>query len=304
LSTPVADGKPKNRFIDPKTLIRIQNMELLARSVVEGFVTGLHQSPYLGFSVDFAEYRQYQPGDEIRRIDWNVYGRTDRLFMKLFEGETNTRVLILLDMSGSMNYGSGEVKKSDYAKMLAACLSYFAYHQRDGVGLLTFDSEVRLHNPASRRTGQLLTLLHQIDQAVPAKGTEFKKPLNFLAEILNRRGMIVLISDFYDDPANILAGLKVLKAKGNDIMAFHILDDFELSFPFEEMGQFEDMETNEKLHVIPEFLRAQYLSVMTNHIETLRKGLKASQIDYTLMSTSKPLDSALFSYLAARAHTV
>ena len=303
MSTPAAD-RPKNRFIDPKVLIRIQNMELLARSVVEGFVTGLHQSPYLGFSVDFAEYREYQPGDEIRRIDWNVYGRSDKLFIKKYEGETNTRVLVLLDMSGSMNYGSGEVKKGDYAKMLAACLTYFAYHQRDGVGLLTFDSEVRSHIPASRRTGQLFTLLHEIDKAVPAKGTEFKRPLQFLAEVLSRRGIIILISDFYDDPANILAGLKVLKAKGNDIMAFHIMDDFELTFPFEDMAQFEDMETTEKLHVIPEYLRTQYLNVVANHIDTLKKGLKAAQIDYTLMNTSKPLDSALFSYLAARAHTL
>ena len=303
MNTPIID-RPKNRFIDPKVLIRIQNMELLARTVVEGFVTGLHQSPYLGFSVDFAEYRQYQPGDEIRRIDWNVYGRSDKLFVKLFEGETNTRVLVLLDMSGSMAYGSREVKKVDYAKMLASCLTYFAYHQRDAVGLLTFDDAVRSHIPASRRTGQLHTLLHGIESAVPAKGTEFKKPLNFLAEVLSRRGIIILISDFYAEPANILAGLKILKAKGNDIMTFHLMDDFELTFPFEDMAQFEDLETRDKLHVIPEYLRTQYLNVVQNHIETLRKGMSAVGIDYTLMNTSKPLDAGLFSYLAARAHTL
>jgi uncharacterized protein (DUF58 family) len=303
LSTPIIN-RPKNRFIDPKVLIRIQNMELLARTVVEGFVTGLHQSPYLGFSVDFAEYRQYQPGDEIRRIDWNVYGRSDKLFVKLFEGETNTRVHILIDMSGSMNYGSGEVKKGDYARMLASCLVYFAYHQRDAVGVLIFDDAVRSHIPASRKSGQLHTLLHEIDKAEPAKGTEFKKPLNFLAEVLSRRGIVILISDFYDEPAKILAGLKVLKAKGNDIMAFHIMDDFELTFPFQDMAQFEDMETQDKLHVIPEYLRTQYLNVVGNHIATLRKEMTAAQIDYTLMNTSKPLDSALFSYLAARARTI
>jgi uncharacterized protein (DUF58 family) len=258
----------------------------------------------MGFSVDFAEYRPYMPGDEIRRIDWNVYGRSDKLYVKLYEGETNTRVLILLDMSGSMNYGSGEVKKSDYAKMLAACLGYFAYHQRDAVGILTFDSRVRNHIPASRRTGQLFTILHEIESAVPAKETEFKKPLQFLAEVLNRRGIIVVISDFYDDPANILAGLKVLKAKGNDIMAFHVLDDYELTFPFEDMAQFEDMETQEKMHVIPEYLRAQYLNVLGDHIQKLKKDLKAVQIDYALMNTSKPLDAGLFAYLAARAHTL
>lgn len=279
-------------------------MELLARTVVEGFVTGLHQSPYLGFSVDFAEYREYQPGDEIRRIDWNVYGRSDKLFVKRFEGETNTRVHIVVDMSGSMNYGSGPVKKGDYARMLASCLTYFAYHQRDAVGVLIFDDAVRSHIPASRRSGQLHTLLHEIDKAEPAKGTEFKKPLTFLAEVLSRRGIVVLISDFYDEPAKILAGLKVLKAKGNDIMTFHIMDDFELTFPFQDMAQFEDMETLDKLHVIPEYLRAQYLNVVGNHIATLRKELSAVQIDYTLMNTSKPLDAALFSYLAARARTI
>jgi hypothetical protein len=158
--------------------------------------------------------------------------------------------------------------------------------------------------PASRRTGQLFTILSQIDKAIPAKGTEFKKPLNFLAEILDRRGIIVLISDFYDEPANILAGLKVLKAKGNDIMTFHIMDDFELTFPFADMAQFEDMETTDKLHVIPEYLRTQYLKVIGNHIDALKKGMSAVQIDYTLMNTSKPLDAGLFSYLAARAHTL
>lgn len=303
MTTPAID-RPKNRFIDPKVLIRIQNMELVARTVVEGFVTGLHQSPYMGFSVDFAEYRPYMPGDEIRRIDWNVYGRSDKLFIKLYEGETNTRVLILLDMSGSMNYGSGEVKKSDYAKMLSACLAYFAYHQRDAVGILTFDSGVRNHIPASRRTGQLFSILNEIETAVPAKETEFRKPLQFLAEVLSRRGIIVVISDFYDDPANIVAGLKVLKAKGNDIMAFHVLDEYELTFPFEDMAQFEDMETTEKMHVIPEYLRAQYLNVLNDHIQKLKKDLKAVQIDYTLMNTSKPLDAGLFAYLAARSHTV
>jgi len=301
--TTTASDRPKTRFIDPKVLIRIQNMELLARSVVEGFVTGLHRSPYMGFSVDFAEYRQYMPGDEIRRIDWNVYARNDKLFVKLYEGETNTRVLILLDMSGSMNYGSGEVKKSDYARMLAGCLTYFAYHQRDAVGLMTFDTAVRTHIPASRRSGQLLSLLHEIDRATPGQGTEFGKPIQFLAETLKRRGIVVVISDFYAEPSSVISGLKILKAKGNEVITFHVMDEYELTFPFEEMAQFEDMETSDKMHVIPEYLRDQYLKVVGSHIEELRKGLKAAQIDYTLMSTSKPLDSALFSYLAARAHT-
>ena len=302
MSTPIID-RPKNRFIDPKVLMKIQNLELIARTVVEGFVQGLHKSPYLGFSVDFAEYRQYMPGDDIRRIDWNVYGRSDRLYLKLYEGETNTRVLILLDVSGSMNYGSGEIKKIDYARIIAACLSYFSYHQRDGVGLLTFDTDVRSHIPASRRSGQLFSILAEIDRIEPGKQTEFRKPLRFLAEFLTRRGLIVLISDLYDEPENILAGLKQLKAKGNDIMVLHIMDNFELTFPFDDAAQFEDLETKRKLHVIPEFLRKQYLVIINEHIARLRKELSGSRIDYTLMDTSQPLDAGLFAYLAARSNS-
>jgi len=286
--------------MDPKVLIKIQNLELVARTVVEGFVQGLHRSPYTGFSVDFASYREYQPGDEIRRIDWNVYSRSDRLYIKLYEGETNTRVLVLLDISGSMNYGSGEIKKIDYARMLAACLTYFAHHQRDGVGLLTFDTEVRAHVPSSRRRGQLITILSEIDRVQPSEQTEFRKPLRFLAEYLTRRGLIILISDLYDEPDNIIAGLKALRAKGNDIIVFHIMDNFELTFPFEDMAQFEDMETRRKLHVIPEYLRKQYLEILNDHMERIRKELSGTRIDYCLMDTSKPLDKGLFTYLAAR----
>jgi len=303
MSTPVVE-QPKNRFIDPKVLMKIQNLELVARSVVEGFVQGLHRSPYMGFSVDFAAYRQYMPGDEIRRIDWNVYSRSDKLYVKLYEGETNTRVLVLLDISGSMNYGSAEVKKIDYARILAACLSYFAYQQRDAVGLLTFDTEIRSHIKTSRRRGQLLTILSEIDRIQPSELTEFRKPLRFLAEYLTRRGVIVLISDLYDEPDNIIAGLKVLKSKGNDIIVFHIMDHFELTFPFEDMAQFEDMETKKKLHVIPEYLRSQYLVIIKEHMERIRKELSGARIDYCLLDTSKPLDSALFAYLGARSKSI
>src|SRR5437868_10674113 len=303
MSTPIVE-QPKNRFIDPKVLMKIQNLELVARSVVEGFVQGLHRSPYLGFSVDFAAYRQYMPGDEIRRIDWNVFSRSDKLYVKLFEGETNTRVLVMLDVSGSMNYGSSGIKKIDYARILAACLTYFAHHQRDGVGLLTFDSQIRAHVPASRRRGQLLTILSEIDRIQPSEQTEFRKPLRFLAEYLTRRGVIVIISDLYDEPDNIIAGLKALKAKGNDIIVFHIMDNFELTFPFQDMAQFEDMETRKKLHVIPEYLRSQYLVVLNEHMAKIRKELSGSRIDYCLMDTSKPLDAGLFSFLAARAKSV
>jgi uncharacterized protein (DUF58 family) len=259
--------------MDPKVLIKIQNLELVARTVVEGFVQGLHRSPYTGFSVDFAAYRQYMPGDEIRRIDWNVFARSDKLYIKLYDGETNTRVLVMLDISGSMNYGSSGIKKIDYARILAACLTYFAHHQRDGVGLLTFDSQIRAHVPASRRRGQLITILTEIDRVQPTEQTEFRKPLRFLAEYLTRRGLIVLISDLYDEPDNIIAGLKALKAKGNDIIVFHIMDNFELTFPSRTWRSSKTWRQERSLHVIPEYLRKQYLASCMNTWNAFARNL-------------------------------
>jgi uncharacterized protein (DUF58 family) len=300
MSTAIAPA-PTNRFIDPTILSKIENLELLARTVVEGFVQGLHKSPYLGFSVDFAEYRTYQPGDEIRRIDWNVFARMDKLYVKLFEGDTNTHVHLLLDVSGSMGYGSGDVQKVDYARFLAASLAYFAYGQRDGVGLLSFDTDIVNHIPAGRRSGQLFSILAELDRAKPSKETEFQKPLDYMAEFLKRRGIIVLISDLYDDVPNVLAGIKHLRSKGNDVIVFHVLDDFELNFPFEEMTEFEDLETTKKLNVIPQYLKREYLQLIHGHIEELDRELSKVGVDYTLMNSSKPLDVGLFAYLAKRA---
>ncbi len=302
MSTAVETGAT-NRFIDPTVLTKIQNLELLARTVVEGFVQGLHKSPFLGFSVDFAEYRQYHPGDEIRRIDWNVYARLDRLFVKLFEGETNTHVHFLMDASGSMAYSSGEVSKMDYAKYLTASLIYFAYHQRDGVGLVTFDEAVTAHIPAGRKTGQLFSLLAEIDRAEASKVTEFRKPLDYMAEFLKRRGMIVIVSDFYDEVENIVSSVKHLRSKGNDVIVFHVLDDFELNFPFDTMTEFEDLETMKKLNVIPQHLRREYLQLLQGHLGALEKEFASIGVDYTLMNSSKPLDVGLFAYLARRAKT-
>ena len=302
MSTAVAP-QSVNRFIDPTVLTKIQNLELLARTVVEGFVQGLHKSPFLGFSVDFAEYRQYQPGDEIRRIDWKAFARLDRLFVKLFEGETNTHVHFVLDASGSMAYGSGEVSKIDYAKFLTASLIYFAYHQRDGVGLVTFDEEVTGHIPAGRRNGQLFSLLAQVERIEASKVTEFRKPLDYMSEFLKRRGMVVIVSDFYDEVENIVSSVKHLRAKGNDVIIFHVLDDFELNFPFDTMTEFEDLETTKKLNVIPQYLRKEYLQLIQGHVDALEKEFAAIGVDYTLMNSSKPLDVGLFAYLARRAKT-
>lgn len=292
-----------NRFIDPEVLSRIGNLELLARTAVEGFVQGLHKSPHLGFSVDFAEYRTYQPGDEIRRIDWNVFGRTDKLYIKLFEGDTNTQVHLLLDISGSMGYGSGNLQKIDYARFLAASLAYFAYRQRDGVGFLSFDTDIVSHIPAGRRSGQLLNILTEIDRLQLGKKTEFQKPLNYVADFLKRRGIIILISDLYDEVPNILDGVKHLSSQGNDVIVFHILDDLELNFQFDRVSEFEDIETKQKLNVIPGHFKQEYLRLIRDHTEQLDREFSKIGIEYTLMNSSKPLDIGLFAYLAKRRKT-
>ena len=302
MATTIAPSQT-NRFIDPAVLSKIENLGLLARTVVEGFVQGLHKSPYLGFSVDFAEYRRYQPGDEIRRIDWNVFSRMDKLYVKLFEGDTNTHVNLLLDVSGSMRYGSRAVLKVDYACFLAASLAYFAYGQRDGVGLLSFDTDIVKHIPAGRRSGQLLSILAELDRATTSNETEFQKPLDYMAEFLKRRGIIVLISDLYGDVSKIMTGIKHLRSKGNDVIVFHVLDEFELNFPFDQMTEFEDLETTKRLNVIPQHLRQDYLQLIRGHIEELDRELSRLGVDYALMDTSKPLDAGLFAYLARRAKT-
>jgi uncharacterized protein (DUF58 family) len=305
--TPTAAERPSSvsptRFIDPTVLSRIENLELLARTVVEGFVQGLHKSPFLGFSVDFAEYRPYQPGDVLRSIDWNVFSRLDRLFVKLYDGETNTHVNFLTDISGSMAYGSGAVTKMDYAKYLTASLIYFAHQQRDGVGLVTFDTEVASHVPAGRRSGQLMSLLVGVERAEAAKETEFRKPLDYMADFLKRRGIVVLISDLYDEVENIVSGVRSLRAKGNDVIVFHILDDYELHFPFENMTEFEDLETTKKLNVIPGHLRKEYLKLIHGHIAAFESEFASIGVDYTLMNSSEPLDHGLFRYLAKRSKT-
>lgn len=300
---PLMVAAPSNRFIDPTILSKIGSLELVAKTVVEGFVQGLHKSPHLGFSVDFAEYRPYQAGDEIRRIDWNVFGRMDRLMVKRFEGDTNTQIHLLLDISGSMGYGSGSVRKVDYARLLAASLAYFAHCQRDGVGLVTFDTKIVNHIPAGRKSGQLFQILVDLDNAEPSKTTEFRKPLAYMAEFLKRRGIIVLISDLYEEISKIMAGVKHLRAKGNEVIVFHILDDFELNFPFDEMTEFEDIETKTKLNVVPQQLRKEYLQLVQKHVDELGRELARVGVDYTMMNSSKPLDKGLFAYLAKRSKT-
>ena len=254
----------KSRFIDPQTLTRIQSLELIARTVVDGFISGLHRSPHLGFSVNFAEYRSYRPGDDIRKIDWKVYGRTDRFYVKEFEGETNTSIHLILDCSRSMTYGSRGITKLEYGQFLAASLGYFAFKQRDAVGFISYDDDVVDYVPARGSVGHLNTILHTIEKVRAGKKTDFVTPLIRAAERLRRRGIVVVISDLYDEPANVMDGLRHLAFRGNDVIVFQILDPAELDFDFPDAAQFVDMETGAEMHVIPDYIRQEYRRLIRN----------------------------------------
>jgi uncharacterized protein (DUF58 family) len=288
------------RFLAPEILARINSLELVARSVVEGFISGLHRSPYLGFSTDFAEHRQYMPGDDLRHLDWKLLARTDRLYIKKYQGDTNAQIHLLIDASASMNYASGEVSKLQYAQYLASSLAYLGVRQHDSVGLHTFDEETIEHVPPGSRTGHLRTVLGVIERIAPGRGTRLTEQLHRLAELLTRRGIIVLISDLYDEPAQLMEALEHLRFKGNEVIVFHVMDRQEVEFDFNEPLVLEDAESEEQLHVLPEVLRDEYRRAIRLHIDALKEGAARNRIDYELLKTSEPLDGALFSYLARR----
>ena len=288
------------RFIDPQTLTRIANLELLARTVVEGFIAGLHRSPHLGFSVNFAEYRAYRPGDDIRKIDWKVFARLDRFFVKEYEGETNTSIHLVLDTSRSMAYQSQGIPKLEYAQYLAACLAYFAFKQRDSVGFVTYDERVVDFVPARGSIGHLNLVLHAIERAKAGEKTNFVNPLVSVAERLRRRGIVIVVSDLYDEPKDVMTGLRHLAYRGNDVIVFQVLDPEELRFDFRESAQFIDMETRAEMHVIPDFIRQEYRRILKDQISYFEKECQKDRIDFAVLDTSKPLDHALYTYLLRR----
>jgi len=286
------------RFLDPAVLARIGNLELLARTVVDGFISGLHHSPYFGLSLDFAEHRPYLPGDDIRRVDWRVFGRTDRFYVKEFEADTNANFMVVLDVSSSMDYGSHTVTKLDYARYLAACLSYFSRRQRDRVGIVTFAEDVVDFVPSSAR--HLETVLHTIDRITPGGPGGWEAPLLKVTEGARRRSILALISDLYQEPATVMRAVDRLRHRGHDLIVFHLLDPAELRFPFDEAAPFEDAETGERIPVVPETLREEYRAQMDAHLGAIERRMKRSGVDYYLIETSTPLDHALFAYLTRR----
>ena len=289
---------PGARYVDPKILARIGNLDLIARNVVEGFINGNHRAPYFGASIDFAEHRGYVAGDDIRRVDWRLYARTDRYYVKQYEADTNTNLSVLLDVSRSMKFASRGIPKIEYGCFVGACLAYLAQRQRDRVGLITFDNDIVAHVPPSAK--HFNVVLHTMDRAKPERRGDLTAPLKKMAEHFKRRGILVLISDFYEEPDTILEAIKPLKFLGNDLVVFHVLDPAEIDFGYEDASSFEDLETGEQVPVVPQSLVKEYRQMIQAHIAALTTRFSEHRIDYTLLNTAEPLDRALFSYLSSR----
>jgi uncharacterized protein (DUF58 family) len=289
------------RFLDPAVLAGISGLDLVAKTVVDGFVSGLHRSPDFGFSQEFAEYRAYSPGDDLRHVDWNVFARTERAYLKRYRGETNSQLTVLLDASNSMKFTSHGVSKMDYARYIAASLFYLAIQdQRDAAGLIVFDDEIRSYIRPSTRQGQLVRLLSGLEHAEPHARTDFAKPLHHFQQFLRRRGIVVFISDFYESAEQIVRTIEPLRFHGNEVVLFHVLDPKEVRPEIREPATLIDLETQEHMEVTPEYARDDYRKKVEAHIEALRDKTRGSGMDYCLLMTDKPLDAALREYLFIR----
>jgi len=289
------------RFLEPQSLARVKNLSVVARGVVEGFISGLHSSPYKGFSVEFAEHREYTAGDDPRHLDYRMLGRTDRLFIKQYEEETNMRVQILLDTSGSMGYGhDGKITKLEYGSYLTAVLSYLMTRQQDSVGLTTFDTAIRLDMPARGSPRHFNEMMHRLESIVPGRETDIAETLHKLANRFKRRCLIVLISDLYDEPEDVLRALHHFRHRRHEVILFHVLDKAEIDFPFRDTTAFHDLETDERIQIDPAYVREEYVAQMEKFIENYRRACAEAQIDYVLTDTTVPYDFMLSQYIAKR----
>ena len=292
--------QPALRFLKPEVLSRISNLQLLARTVVEGFIAGLHKSPYKGASVEFMSYRPYIPGDDPLHLDWKLFARTDRLYVKEYQDETNTSVNLLVDISPSMGYTSGDVSKLDYAFFLAASLGYFMWRQQEAVGLTLFDEAIVQRIPPRKASGHFLTILQQMHKADLGQPSQIGKPLHQLAEFQKRRGFVVLISDLLDDPEAIIEGIQHFRFEGHEVLVFHVFDPQEIAFDFSDMVEFEDLETGEKMLLDAQSARDVYLKNLGHFRDTLQERMARLGADYHFVQTDEPLDFALFKFLASR----
>jgi uncharacterized protein (DUF58 family) len=294
------DQSPK--YLDPQTLASMHGLELRARHIVDGYVSGVHRSPYHGFSIEFAEHREYVPGDDLRYVDWKVFGKTDKFYLKQYEEETNLISYLLLDTSESMRFKSDRaaLSKLEYAQCIAASLAYLVLQQQDSVGLVTFDREVRALVRASSNPSHLRQLLHVMEETVPERKTNTGPIFHDLAERLKKRGIVIVLSDLFDDVPSLLAGLKHFRHRRHEVILFHILDPAELEFPYDQLTMFKGLEEYGDVLADPRALRKAYLAEFQEFLKQVRQGCRAQRIDYVEMPTSQPLDIALSSYLARR----
>jgi uncharacterized protein (DUF58 family) len=288
--------------LDPQALAKLKGLTLRARHIVEGYVAGLHKSPYHGFSIEFAEHRKYEPGDDLRYVDWKVFGRTDKIYLKQYEDETNLICYLLLDVSESMQYKSraAALSKSEYAQCLAGALTWLVLHQQDAVGLATFDSQIRTLLRASGSPSQLEQILHVMESAQPGSKTAAGPIFHDLAERLTRRGIVIVLSDFFDDVNSLIAGLKHFRHRRHDVVLLHVLDPAEIDFTLSGPTQFQGLEGFPEVQADPAFIRRAYLREFNQFTQSLQQACRAQQIDYVLTRTDQPLDLALTSFLANR----
>jgi uncharacterized protein (DUF58 family) len=287
------------KYLNPEVLARLSRLDLKAKLVVEGFMSGLHTSPFKGFSQEFADYRQYMPGDELKRIDWKVYARSDRFYIKEFQEETNLKAYILLDKSGSMGYGK-KVDKLEYAKYLSASLAYMLFRQKDSVGIATFDTEIREIIAPSAKRSNFMQILKVIDGAQPAGETSLSDILLQLAQKMKRRGLVILLSDLFDDPETVVRSLRSFRYRKHEILVFHILDRDEVDFPFTKSAIFSDLENETEMIIQPDMIRDSYKKRFKELLEFYQYRLLGAHIDYEVMRTDTAYDKALFAYLHKR----
>jgi uncharacterized protein (DUF58 family) len=285
-------------LLDPLVLARIGDLSLIARTVVDGFMHGLHRAPRLGHSTEFAEHRPYQPGDDLRRLDWRVYGRTDRYFVKEYEADTNVSLLLALDVSRSMDFGSGSLTKFHYARMVAATLAWFSQRQGDRIGLILYADDVRQFVPPSTR--HLSLILHTLEASKPEGAGGGTEASDAITQLLGRTGITVFLSDWYATPEFVRQALGQVRVRGHDVIAFHLIDPAERTFPYDEAASFEDLETGEKLSVVPETQRARYQTAIAEHYGALSAELARVGVDYHQIDTSQPIDHVLHHYLHRR----
>ncbi|MFV2068457.1 MAG: DUF58 domain-containing protein [Pirellulales bacterium] len=289
-----------HKLLRPDAIARIERLELRARHIVEGFLSGPHRSPYFGQSIEFLQHREYVPGDDLRHVDWKVWARQDRLYLKQYEEDTNLRCTLLVDVSGSMRYGSGPLNKYEYGATIAASLAYLLLKQQDAVGCITFDKTIRTTTPVRSRRNHLNLITQALVAEEPREKTELLTILREVAEANPRRGMIVVISDFLVDVDSTLKGLKMLRRRGHDVLVFHLLDDDELDFPFEGPTRFEGLESSLHIACNPRALRAGYLDAIQSFLDRMRRECASQVVDYALVRTSDPFDVVLASYLSSR----